>query len=227
MKLFAGLLASAAAVAVMTSTAFAADLYVPQQPFIPESPALGWTGGYVGAHVGYGFGDADVPGDDVFDEELSGWLAGVQAGYNHNLGGVVLGVEGDVAWASITNSYDDLPVPFDDESIETELGWLATLRGRVGFAADAFLVYGTAGVAFAGVSVGLTDDGVIEESDSNTHYGWVAGVGAEAMVTDNISLKAEYLYHSFGEETYTIDGFGADEGSFNVSTVKVGLNFHF
>ncbi|WP_158626059.1 outer membrane protein [Arsenicitalea aurantiaca] len=219
------LLASAAALAVMTGSVYAADLYIPvEQPYIPEvSAPLNWTGAYVGVHAGYGWGDVDVDGFAVDGEDIDGWLAGVQAGYNVNLDGVVLGIEGDIAWANISGSYEDAGT-----TTTATVDWLATIRGRVGFAADAFLIYGTAGVAFAGVDVDF-DGGSTQfpdDSDSNTHTGWVVGAGIETMVTETISLKAEYLYHDFGSQDYSLNSIPG-EGSLNVSTAKIGLNFHF
>jgi outer membrane immunogenic protein len=229
MKLLSTLIASSAMLAVMAASANAADLYVPQQPFVPEPMSFGWTGGYVGAHVGYGWGNSDgeitLGGAGAADADSEGWLAGVQAGYNHNLGGVVIGVEGDIAWTGIEA---ELPNGGSPGTIMHSIDWLGTLRGRVGFAADAFLVYGTAGVAFAGGTLGLDfdDPGLTDQSDSTTHIGWVVGVGAEAMITDSISLKAEYLYHDLGTQSYSAGPFAADT-SLTVSTVKIGANFHF
>ncbi|RUT32697.1 porin family protein [Arsenicitalea aurantiaca] len=230
MKIAQKFLVATAATALMTASAFAADLYIPvEQPFIPSvSAPLGWTGAYVGVHAGYGWGTVDwaevavTPETGEFD--IDGWLAGVQAGYNVNLDGVVLGIEGDIAWADFSGTDEAAGGSID---IEGQVNWLATLRGRVGFAADAFLIYGTAGVAFAGTDADLTPG---TSNASNTHTGWVVGAGVEAMVTDNISLKAEYLYHDFGSQTYDFDGSYAGleaDASFNVSTAKIGLNFHF
>ncbi|RUT32696.1 porin family protein [Arsenicitalea aurantiaca] len=224
-----------AATALMTASAFAADLYIPiEQPFIPDvSAPLGWSGAYVGAHVGYGWGEARIPFGpfDIYNE-LDGWLAGAQAGYNFNLDGVVIGVEGDFSWADLEGAIGSEP---GEGFLTNSVDWLATLRGRVGLPVDALLVYGTAGIAFAN---GATTTAVFEleegepttQSVTNTHVGWVVGAGIEAMVTESISLKAEYLYHEFGTETYVSDvgpvGGGLDVG-FNVSTAKIGLNFHF
>ncbi|SFZ84813.1 outer membrane immunogenic protein [Devosia enhydra] len=219
--------ASVATLAVLTVSAHAADLYVPQQPFIPESPAMSWTGGYVGGHVGYGFGSVDGTitaggtGSAEFDTE--GWVAGVQAGYNHDLGGIVIGVEGDIAWADINGS---IPNGGSPGTIYNSIDWLATLRGRVGFAADAFLVYATGGVAFAGGTTGIDFVGGPSFEGNATHTGWVVGLGAEAMVAENVSLKAEYLYHDLGTASYDAAPFSAD-AAITVSTIKIGANFHF
>ncbi|SFZ81367.1 outer membrane immunogenic protein [Devosia enhydra] len=204
-------LATIVASAAMVMSASAADLYVPAQPFVPASPAESWSGAYIGANLGYGFGgiaDDDTP---PYEDDIDGWLAGVQAGYNVNLGGVVLGVEGDIAWTNLQVQEDD-----GDFEVGDGIDWVGTIRGRAGFDAGMFLVYGTAGVAFAGAS--------IFDYDSEILTGWVAGAGVEAMVTENVSLKAEYLYHDFGFTDFEDYGYGV---SSNFSTIKVGANFHF
>ncbi|RUT32695.1 porin family protein [Arsenicitalea aurantiaca] len=237
MKLTTKLLAASAASVLMTASAFAADLYVPiEQPYVPEVAAaapLGWTGAYVGVHAGYGWGQFDLAGDDETtfftpgDSDVDGWLAGVQAGYNVNLDGVVLGIEGDIAWADLNGSAT-IGTGDDAVTVSSNIDWIGTIRGRVGFAADAFLLYGTAGVAFAGASMDVAALEPTEAfSDDNVHTGWVVGAGVETMVTDNISLKAEYLYHDFGNETFSFDDTNATDASFNVQTAKIGLNFHF
>jgi opacity protein-like surface antigen len=46
------------------------------------------------------------------------------------------------------------------------------------------------------------------------------------MVSDNVSLKAEYRYSDFGAETYNY-GFVSSDTSFTTHTATVGVNFHF
>jgi len=212
------LLISVSALALMSGAAFAADpiLPPPADIYIPEATGMSWTGAYVGVNVGYAFGDAEAFDGDIGygSEDLSGWLGGVQAGYNVQFDNVVVGVEADLAWADVSVEDEDGFIG-DDVSAN----WIGTVRGRLGFAAENFLIYGTAGVAFAGIDY---DD---EDLDSDTFVGWVAGVGAEVKVTDSISLKGEYLYHSFNDQDiYEDSDYEADA---NVQTVKVGLNFHF
>ncbi len=76
----------------------------------------------------------------------SGVLAGIHLGYNWQDESRVFGIEGDADWAD--SSFRD---------------YLASVRLRLGHAFDNILVYGTAGVAFAGssgiTSVSLSDGG--------------------------------------------------------------------
>jgi outer membrane immunogenic protein len=118
---------SASAIALLAGTAAAADLPPPMEAapapmYSPTPIAYNWSGFYIGAHGGWGFGDGD------FDD---GAVIGGQIGMNWQWNSFVLGVEGDGSWADLG----------DADSLES-------IRGRAGFAFDRFLVYGTGGAAF-------------------------------------------------------------------------------
>lgn len=211
----------------------------------PTSTSFDWSGFYAGVHGGYGSGGVDytayipdaISGPDTREESfgVEGWFGGAQAGFNSQMDGFVLGVEGDVSLRGISGRGE----PIDPSNPATsyarfDVDWMSTLRGRAGFAADRFLLYGTAGVAFAGVTGGVTNaEGEGDDrSDSVTYTGWVVGAGAEAAVTDNISLKAEYLYSHFGTQHYNFgDFYGTGDleadAALDMHTIKAGLNFHF
>ncbi len=83
--------------------ASAADLPRKAPAALPAPvPTFSWTGFYVGAHAGYGwghmmidnFGFAGVP---IYSYNSNGFVGGGQAGYNWQIGQFVLGVEGDVS----------------------------------------------------------------------------------------------------------------------------------
>jgi outer membrane immunogenic protein len=201
-------LAAAAAFVAFAPAAFAADMPSappPVQAMVPEEVSFDWTGFYVGAFGGYGFGESD---DGLGTIDIEGALAGGTVGYNHQIGQFVVGLEADGAWSGIEG---------DDAGFETSIDWLSTVRGRVGFALDNFLIYGTGGAAIGEVTY---FDGVDEDSD--TRVGWTAGGGVEAALTDNISIKGEYLYVDLGEEELL----GTDV-DFNAHTVKGGINYRF
>ena len=91
---------------VLSSSGFAADLPVYKAPAATYAPAFSWTGFYLGANLGYGWGKASgtstIAGNifganGVFpgSSNLNGINGGGQAGYNWQTGPVVLGIEGD------------------------------------------------------------------------------------------------------------------------------------
>lgn len=220
-----GLLAATA-----VSSAVAADLIV-EEPIYEAAvtAAHDWNGAYVGVFGGYGWGDAEWGTGWDLTVPLDGWLLGGTVGANFQSDSFVFGVEGDLAWSDIGGVTECPNVVFD---CTTDINWLGTLRGRVGFAADAALIYATAGVAIAGVE--NADDNTANVAppfvSSNTYVGWTAGAGVEFAVSDNMTVKAEYLYVDLGEQTITAADMdvGSDSTvSITAHTAKVGLNFAF
>ena len=101
---------------------------------------------------------------------------------------------------------------------------MGTVRGRVGYAFDSVLIYGTGGYAWADNRINATVLGV-SASDSNFHSGWTVGAGVEVMFAPKWSVKAEYLYRSFQGETYFNRPLSG--GTLNLNSVQVGVNYHF
>ena len=85
------------------------------------------------------------------------------------------------------------------------------------------------GLAAGGVSQYVDDDySGVTDTISDTRFGWVAGVGAEAMLADNMSVKGEVLFHDLGAEDVTFEnGTTYYDNDVSFTTFKVGLNFHF
>src|SRR5262249_19946744 len=115
-----------------------------------------------------------------------------------------------------------------------EMTWLATFRGRAGFAVDRILFYGTAGVAVGQVNNSWGWDFVSpirnSFSASETRAGYAAGGGIEVMVTQNTSLRAEYLHVDLGTSRTTINPFGTPFSSEFKNTAdigRVGLNWRW
>jgi outer membrane immunogenic protein len=111
-------------------------------------------------------------------------------------------------------------------AVETRIRSMGTVRGRVGYAFDQVLVYGTGGYAWADNRLTLSALGV-SVSDSQIHSGWTVGAGVEVMFAPKWSVKAEYLYRSFDSETYFAGIAPLASGTLNLNSVQVGVNYHF
>jgi outer membrane immunogenic protein len=214
------LLAATGLLALGFAPALAADL--PAAPIYGKAPAAvpvgNWAGFYIGAMGGYGKENTSDVG------ALSGGLAGGTAGYNWQTGSVVFGLEADAAWSNIGASAG-IPGLL---TVTDKINDLGTVRGRVGFAVNQFLFYGTGGFAWADNKLSATVLGVTF-SQSQVLTGWTAGAGVEVMVAPKWSVKAEYLYRSFSGQTYfagVIPG-GVPTGTLNINSGQVGVNYHF
>jgi outer membrane immunogenic protein len=104
---------------------------------------------------------------------------------------------------------------------------------RVGYAWDRAWLYVTGGFAAASVDLNVNASavpgfGIL--SDRKTVYGWTVGAGLEYAFLNNWSLKVEYLYMDFGENSYFNPppaGFGARSFRLTDNIVRVGLNWRF
>lgn len=217
------LLAGVAAVSVV-GAASAADMqarpYKAPPPAAVISPAYNWSGFYVGAMGGYGWGN----------NAGNGGFGGGTVGYNWQFPGsqFVFGVEVDAAGASITDSFTtDLGggVP---GIVASKIDAFGSVTGRAGFAMDALLLYAKGGFAWGNnkstLSIPLLG---ASSSDSHTHTGYTLGGGLEYLFSPNWSAKAEYMYTSLGGETYTFFGAPQNSGNIDFHTVKAGVNYHF
>lgn len=171
----------------LTAPAFAGGpVAVADEPMIAPvaqayvAPGLDWTGGYVGAQLGYG--DVDSSTGAL---EGSGWLGGVHAGYRWDLGNWVAGTE--LTWDTTdidlgtTGSLDDV----------------MALKLTAGREIGNSLVYGALGVAQANATIAGVD-----QSDNGIVY----GIGFDYAVNDRWTVGGEVLEHQFNN----FDGLGVD-----------------
>src|SRR5947199_43538 len=75
------------------------------------------------------------------------------------------------------------------------------VRGRVGYAFDNVMFYGTGGLAFG--ELRATTFGL---SESHTNAGWTLGGGAEMGFALNWSAKIEYLYVDLNNSNFVVTG---------------------
>jgi outer membrane immunogenic protein len=162
--------------ALVSTHAFAADMAVKVAP--PSLAATyNWTGWYVGANVGYGWGD---PPSDTTVTSLPGFVAaahsdglkfggpvgGVQAGYNwQGSNRWTVGLEADWQASSQTAALHYLD-PDNTLTVaaaattdyKASILWFGTVRGRLGYAWDRLFVYATGGLAYGDVRLSGTEN---------------------------------------------------------------------
>jgi outer membrane immunogenic protein len=204
---------------------FAADLPPPQAPvaYIPGTVAVyNWGGIYAGINGGYAFGSSDWTGGIVSSGSFStsGPVFGGTVGANWQTDAFVFGLESDLDYAHVKG---DGPSGFC-AGCTTSSTWLGTARGRIGYAADRILFYGTAGAAYGNVQAAA-----LGVDNSSTELGWTAGGGVEAAFSDNWTARLEYLFVDLGHGSCT-SACGAPPSqsvSFNESLIRAGIDFKF
>lgn len=229
MKLKSLLLASTVALLAATG-AKAADAIVYEEPApVVVAPSFTWNGAYLGGQVGYGWGKSRFDGG--LNLKPDGFLGGLYAGYNFDLGNsVVLGIDGDITYNNLKDSYSETDLDGTD-SVESKLRWSGAVRARAGYAVDRFLPYIAGGVAFGSVKNTLSSTdalGSIEASQSKTLTGWTAGAGIDYAATDNVIVRLEYRYTDYGNKNYDF-GFADDSvrNKFKTNEVRLGVAYKF
>jgi len=194
------LLSATAATALMAGTAFAGNIEpAPMEPVLAPAPAPvfsspNWTGFYAGGQLGYANVDTNFAGVDG-----DGLIGGLTAGYDYDLGNWVVGAGLDYDWTDV--SLNNVP------STDIDNIFRAKLRG--GYKLGNGLLYATAGYANA-------DTNNLGDED-----GYFVGAGYEHMVTQNVSLGGEILYHEF-------DGFNTTPNTdVEATTAQVRATFRF
>jgi len=179
------LLASVAVLAVLSiSTADAADkkkaapkkakpTAAASAPVVASTKTFNWTGAYIGAHAGWGFGSfkqfddgstkLQSTANTLLNRSLTltkgspdAFMGGFYAGYNYQMDNVVTGVEADINFGQIKQTAS---IPFGltgnghtltgsfNGSQSYEMGGSA--RVKLGYAFDNILPYVTGGLAVA------------------------------------------------------------------------------
>jgi len=204
----------ASTMAFMTFTAaHAADAVdqIPEAPMAVDNvaPVGNWGGAYVGGTASYDAGRFHNGGD--YNARAFG--GGIYGGYNWQSGQIVYGAEGDINY----NAIDGRAAP----GVDGKQGVNGSIRGRVGYDMNPFLLYGTAGLA---ASNNKLDDGT--SSDKKTALGYTVGAGVEAMVTNNITARVEYRYTDYQKKSFDLDS-GRISRGFDDHSVKVGIGMKF
>jgi outer membrane immunogenic protein len=205
------------------SLAQAADLpYRKEAPAAyDEAPTFTWTGAYLGVNAGLAFGSFDGT-QRYFGTNPVGGLYGFTGGYNYQQGKLVVGAEGDFAFGHIGGS----ATPYIGVSSTGVVENFFSVRGRVGYAMDRALFYGTGGYAGADVR-GALSSSTAALDQTHVANGWTLGLGMEYAITPHFSAKAEYLYASMGNNTYFSGTPNSLSNGVTLNLLRAGVNYHF
>jgi outer membrane immunogenic protein len=244
----------------------AADLGMPMKapPIAAPVPMYNWTGFYIGGNAGGGWShdsfsvvsSSGSAGSGSSDG--NGWFGGGQIGFNYQFArSWVIGIEADADWSDVKGSESHCNTVIATGAISscstssTKQDDFGTVRGRLGYAINNVLLYGTGGWAWShsatdstitciggrcpGASVASGFLGSAASTNASPS-GWVAGGGIEWGFVPNWTLRVEYLHLQFegiGQDftfTNSVTGttlFSHSQASSSEDTVRVGVNYLF
>jgi len=198
-----------ASASLISLSALAADLPARTQPAAPVAytTPFSWTGFYVGGELGWIRTDPEYTTGAVLlgtpfvtsaTTGKDGLSYGVLAGYNYQMGNVVLGVEGDFqGWTVGKIRYTAITGDF----LTAHSKWGGAIRGRLGYAADHLLFFVTGGAAFVSNETSIPTTGITIGGD-DTRVGWTAGAGIDYAISNNWFTGVEYRYSQYQSKSF-------------------------
>jgi outer membrane immunogenic protein len=216
-------LATAGFLAALVVPASAAD---PMGELPMTAPGFDWTGYYAGMQAGYGWGISDIEGTSgtpfSASPDIDGGFIGAHVAGLWQFNQVVLGGVAELNYAPIAGAVEIGP----GNSIGTGIQWFGSVSAKAGFAVDRVLVYGTGGVAFAGIET--SQDSIETFARTHTNVGWTLGAGVDYALTDQFVVGAQYRYYDFGSEHYDgTDTFLDRKQDVKLNAVSLNLSYKF
>ncbi len=195
------LAAAARPIAIALAIAVAAVAHPAEADDWDAGPGASWQGFYVGGNLGEAFDGSKLSIYDLSGDGLSikadtqdQFIGGLHIGYNLQGAHILYGIEGDADFAQ-------------------DVSFLGSIRGRLGWAGERVLVYGTAGVGFVNGDANFTISSLVNPPAKLSHeiseVAFVVGGGLDFKVLPRLSLGAEGLFYDFANEEAHLTAAGA------------------
>lgn len=212
---------------------------------LADGHTLAWTGFSLGVHAGIGKTDTayttipPTPASLIttVNQNDTGFIFGANAGYDHQFGDWIIGIEGDYTRLNLSSRFLVTTGPFNNQYFIADVDWTASLRGRLGYAvSDYTMFYAIAGVAWAEEEHGVVVPfACVNDCRANdTHTGYIVGAGVEHMLTKDWVVGAEYTYSDFGKQSFPVPtappGFAslyAHSFDFDLHQFNIRLKYEF
>ncbi len=189
--------------------------------FAQDTGEATFTGPRVEAILGYDIMKAGSSVDDDVnvdnDQSIDGLLYGFGIGYDFDLGGAVVGVEGELSDSTAKTKYDNGDFEgfgFGNVKVNRDLYIGARAGAKVG---PSTLLYVKGGYTNAKLDI-LSSDGTTEYKEDFDLDGWRAGAGVEQAWNGNLFTKLEYRYSNYQKAEVDFEGSLPDSDRFNVDT---------
>jgi outer membrane immunogenic protein len=205
------LVAGIAAAALYGAPALAADYPMKAAP----APAVfNWSGFYIGVNGGGEWNTTDgifidFPGVTWHTDRKTAGTAGLHGGVQGQWGNFVAGVEGGFnamfgGFGSGVGAGPSAPCGYTGVNCQARTNDILTAGGRVGWAWDRVLFYGSGGYARALIETrGLfTVSGAVIDDASAHHDGWYGGAGIEYALLNNLTFGVDWKHFGFSSQNH-------------------------
>jgi outer membrane immunogenic protein len=173
--------------------------------------------------------DGTNTGSNNGDESIDGIGYGVGVGFDVDVGGFVLGVEGEYAESEAEQEFDET---IDGTAFlgNIEVGRDIYVGGRVGFVAGpSTLVYAKGGYTNTTIESAFSSAGNSTVNFDTSVDGWRLGAGIEQRLGNNLYLKGEYRYSNYNGLRFDDEVFGDEDFDIDLDRhqVMAGIGLRF
>ena len=190
-----------------------------------------WSGFYAGLNAGglWSSTSASIVENNTgggFNGTSSGFVGGVQGGYNYLIGPVLLGGEIDFQGSTLTGGVTGGAGPSFISATQS-IPWFSTFRARVGYPVGSVMPYLTGGAVWGQQRLAGFDSQFGSFDSSNNFWTYTFGGGVEGHINDRWSAKLEYLWIGSPDTPLSTPTTTSISERSIGNLVRVGFNYRF
>jgi outer membrane immunogenic protein len=139
--------------------------------------------------------------------DKDGWGYYGRVGADAQRGNIVIGLVGEFGKSEISDSVTGYSTTPANYVMTRRVGWEASARGRIGYAANTTLFYGTFGPGYARIDRSFTTTNTanaFSQSGRRNQFGITGGGGIEQKLGDHFSVGMEYMFHQYQDDDYRV-----------------------
>lgn len=130
-----------------------------------------------------------------------------RVGADYQRGPIVIGAVGEFGKSEINDSVSAFSTTPASYTMTRKIDWEGSARGRIGYAANTTLFYGTFGGGYARIARSFSTTNTANaftESGKRQQFGILGGGGIEQKISPHLSFGLEYMYHQYQDGDYRV-----------------------
>jgi outer membrane immunogenic protein len=135
--------------------------------------------------------------------DRNGFSYSGRVGFDVQRGPIVVGAVAEFGDTEITDQVSGFSTTPASYVLYRNIDWEGSVRGRLGFAANTTLFYGTFGAGYAKIDRAFASTNTANAyalTGEDKQFGILGGGGIEQKIGDNFSIGLEYMYHQYNDD---------------------------
>jgi len=130
-----------------------------------------------------------------------------RVGIDSQSGNIVIGAVGEFGKSEINDAVTGFSTTPASYTMYRDIDWEASARGRVGYAVNTTLFYGTFGAGYARINRSFSSTNTANAysfTGTRNQWGILGGGGIEQKLGRNFSIGLEYMYHQYQDDDFRV-----------------------